>query len=382
MPLLSLGGGTFGKAILMMIRFITILLCVALSATAHAQQKKNFNVIAYYSHGPEMVDSLPAEKLTHIIFSFCHLKGNRLAVDNSRDSVTIEKLVDLKQRNNNLKVLLSLGGWGGCKTCSDVFSSKEAIREFSQSVLALNKHFKADGIDLDWEYPAISGYPGHPFKPEDKQNFTTLVRDLRETLGPQYEISFAAGGFQTFLEESVEWEVVMQHVDRVNLMSYDLVHGFSTETGHHTALFSTSRQKESAHNAIQYLKRIGVPGEKIVIGAAFYARIWENVSRENNGLYQSGKFKSGVNFKDFDAVLSERKGYTHYWDETAQAPYAYNASKKLFATFDNKRSIARKTRYVMEEGLDGIMFWELPHDTFDGGLVDTIYTLKVGAMDK
>ena len=363
-------------------RFISVLWCVVLSAGAIAQEKKNFNIIAYYSHGPEQVDSLPAEKLTHIIFSFCHLKGNRLSVDNARDSVTIQKLVGLKRRNRNLKVLLSLGGWGGCKTCSDVFSTREAIREFSKSVLDLTTYFRTDGIDLDWEYPAIEGYPGHAFKPEDKQNFTILVRDLRTTLGGQSEISFAAGGFQKFLEESVEWDEVMKHADRVNLMSYDLVHGYSTVTGHHTPLFSTASQKESAHNAIQYLKRIGVPATKIVIGAAFYARVWENVAPGNNGLYQSGKFKMGVNFKDFDTVLSKQQGYAHYWEDIAQAPYAYNASGKLFATFDNKRSIARKTRYVIEEGLDGIMFWELPHDIFEGGLVDTIYNVKAGKPDK
>ncbi len=356
--------------------FIAIFLLVTVTNLLPAQNKP-FNIIAYYSHGPEMVDSLPAEKLTHIIFSFCHLKGNKLAVDNSRDSVTIGKLVGLKQRNPNLKVLLSLGGWGGCKTCSDVFSTPKAIHEFSESVLALSKHFRTDGIDLDWEYPAIAGHPGHPFKTEDRQNFTTLVSDLRKTLGNKYEISFAAGGFQTFLDESIAWKEVMKMVDRVNLMSYDLVHGYSTVTGHHTPLFSTSAQKESAHNSIQYLKNIGVPAGKIVIGAAFYARVWEGVAPENNGLYQSGKFKMGINFKDFATKLSESNGYTHYWDDTAQAPYAYNASEKLFATFDDKRSITRKTQYVIDEGLDGIMFWELSHDTFNDGLLDAIYKVKM-----
>ncbi len=360
-----------------MIRKILIVVFLLVTFTTLLPgQNKPFNIIAYYSHGPEMVDSIPAEKLTHIIFSFCHLKGNKLAVDNARDTLTIQKLAGLKKRNPDLKVLLSLGGWGGCQTCSDVFSSKAAIHEFSESVLALNRYFGTDGIDLDWEYPAIAGYPGHTYKPADRRNFTTLVKDLRNTLGNQYEISFAAGGFQTFLDESIEWVEVMKTVNRVNIMSYDLVHGYSTATGHHTPLFSTDKQKESAHNSIQYLKRIGIPANKIVIGAAFYARVWEGVAPENNGLYQPGKFKMGINFKDFDTKLSQSNGYTHYWDETAHAPYAYNAKEKLFATFDNKRSIARKTQYVIDEGLDGIMFWELSHDIFEGGLVDTIFKLK------
>jgi chitinase len=131
--------------------------------SSFGQARSDFNIIAYYSRGPEQVDSLPAEKLTHIIFSF----WNKLTVDNARDSTTIRKLVALKRRNPDLKVILSLGGWGGCETCSDVFSTKEAIREFSRSVLELSRSLKTDGLDLDWEYPAIEGYPGHPYKPQE-----------------------------------------------------------------------------------------------------------------------------------------------------------------------------------------------------------------------
>src|SRR5882672_3957909 len=80
-------------------------------------------VIGYYAGRPTGVDSFPTEKLTHIIFSFCHLKGNRLNVNNARDTLTIQTLVGLKEKHPGLKVILSLGGWGGCKTCPDVFST-------------------------------------------------------------------------------------------------------------------------------------------------------------------------------------------------------------------------------------------------------------------
>src|SRR6185503_14780635 len=99
----------------------------------------------YYSAGPDQVDNLPAEKLTHIIFSFCHLSGNVLSVSNKRDSLTIKKLVGLKKRNSSLKVILSLGGWGGCEKCSDVFSTDQARKQFSESVLKLNQYFHSDG---------------------------------------------------------------------------------------------------------------------------------------------------------------------------------------------------------------------------------------------
>ncbi|MFZ2905877.1 MAG: glycosyl hydrolase family 18 protein [Cyclobacteriaceae bacterium] len=343
--------------------------------TALGQSKSDLNVLAYYSAGPDQVDGLPAEKLTHIIFSFCHLQGNKLVVDNASDSLTIKKLVGLKKRNSKLKVLLSLGGWGGCKSCSDAFSTAGARNEFSQSVLVLSQGLQTDGIDLDWEYPTIEGYPGHPFKPEDKVNFSELVISLRNTLGSKFEISFAAGGFQKFLDESVDWQSVMKVVDRVNVMSYDLINGYSQVTGHHTALYSNPKQAESTHNAVQYLINIGVPRSKIVIGAAFYARVWEHVPGENNGLYQQGKFKESVDFRNFEKGL---KGFQWYWDETTQAPYAYNKEEKLFATADDRKSMAIKTKYAIDQKLNGIMFWELSLDVQKDGLVDTINKVKRG----
>ena len=351
------------------------LVCLVVWDT-HAQPVSNFTVTGYYFGGPETVDSLAAEKLTHIIFSFCHLTGNKLTVDNIRDGEAIKKLIGLKKRNKSLKVLLSLGGWGGCKTCSDVFSSPDARKEFSQSVLDLSKHYGTNGIDLDWEYPAVEGYPDHAYKPEDKQNFTALVRELRKTLGRNYEISFAAGGFQKFLDEAVEWKEVMKDVDRVNLMTYDLVNGNSTVTGHHTALYSSPEQHESTDNAVKYLINMGIPANKLVIGAAFYGRMWENVAATRNGLYQSGKFKRGVNYKNFNTELTPSKGFVSYWDDVTKAPYSYNSQEKLFITYDDKRSMELKTKYVVDHHLNGIMFWELTNDSYEDGLLNTIDQMK------
>ncbi|HEX6223357.1 MAG TPA: glycoside hydrolase family 18 protein [Chryseolinea sp.] len=358
------------------IKSLALLIVFAALANSYGQSPNKFTVTAYYFGGPEKVDSLAVEKLTHIVFSFCHLNGNKLKVDDEKDSLAIRKLVESRKRNPSLRVLLSLGGWGGCKTCSDVFSTAEGRKEFSQSVLELNRRYGTDGIDLDWEYPAVEGYPDHAYKPEDKQNFTALVRQLRSTLGNEYEITFAAGGFQQFLDEAIEWKEVMAIVDRVNLMTYDLVNGNSVVTGHHTGLYSSPEQHESTNNAVQHLTKLGIPSSKIVIGAAFYGRMWENVAGINNGLYQLGKFKKGVNYKDFAKEITPSKGFVLHWDDVTKSPYAYNREQKLFFTYDDKRSMDLKARYVVDKGLNGIMFWELSHDTYKDGLLQTIYNVK------
>ena len=357
---------------------LIILMFVSCSTVKNAKEstKAEISVIAYYSGNADAIDKYDIKKLTHIIYSFCHLKGNRLNVDNQGDSATIKKLVSLKKDHPTLKVLLSSGGWGGCEFCSPVFSTEAGRKEFAESVKELNDYFQTDGIDLDWEYPGIPGHPGHAWKAEDKPNFTELVKSIRNSLGEKHEISFAAGGFPKFLEESIEWEKVMPLVNNVNLMSYDLVSGFSTVTGHHTPLYSSDKQKESADDAIRYLLSIGVPADKIVIGGAFYARTWENVENVNNGLYQSGKFKSFVPYAQFEKGLNEKDGFVFYRDTIAKAPYAYNAAQKIFATFDDALSIQNKTQYAIDLGLKGIMFWEMTLDKPTDGLLDEIHKIK------
>ncbi len=272
--------------------------------------------------------------------------------------------------------MLSLGGWGGCEPCSDGFDSAEKIAVFAKSVQEVNAYFKCDGLDLDWEYPSIEGFPGHKFQPQDKSNFTALVVALREALGPKNELSFAAGGFMKYLKEAVDWKAIIPLVDRVNIMSYDLVNGYATITGHHTPLYSVKNEEESTNKAVDYLLDLGLPSNKLVIGAAFYTRIWKNVASMNNGLYQSGIATNGINFKDFDTKLTKNKGWNYFWDEKAQAPYWYNEKEQLFATGDDLKSVGVKTSYAIKKKLGGIMFWELILDKTQNGLVDAIDKVK------
>ncbi|HMH20454.1 MAG TPA: glycoside hydrolase family 18 protein [Puia sp.] len=354
---------------------------VALAVLAHvalASRAQGPAVIGYYAGRNSAIDSFEVEKLTHIIFSFCHLKDNKLWVNNANDTAIIRHMVALKSRNPGLKVILSLGGWGGCRTCPQVFSTRKGRKEFCSSVKELAGYFQTDGIDLDWEYPALSNVPGYPFSPADKDNFTRLIKQLRRKLGRQQEISFAAGGFTKYLERSIDWKKVVPRVNYINLMTYDLVSGYDTVSGHHTPLYSTPHQVESTDHAVRWLDSMGMPRSKIAIGVAFYARIFAGVDSINNGLYRPCVFKRGVSYRDQAAVFSTDSGYAYHWDPIAQAPYLYNASQKLFVSYDDTLSIRLKTRYAIEKGLGGIMFWQLGEDRFHDGLLNVIDTTKKG----
>lgn len=342
---------------------------------------KEIAVIAYQHGDTSDVDKYAIGDLTHLIYSFLYLNGNEISIATEQQRADIVRLVALKKVYPGLKVLVALGGWGGCETCSDAFSTEKGREAFAASVKVLLSDYDLDGLDLDWEYPAVEGYPGHRFRPADRPNFTALIRVLRDILGNHYELSFAAGAGPKYLHDAVDWSEIMPLVDRVNLMTYDFVNDNSTSTGHHTPLYSTAAQAASTDHAVRHLLDLGVERQKILIGAAFYARIWDKVDAgDGDPLYREARFKETVGFKKFAKYFGYH--FVAYWDAEAQAPYTYNGTDKIFGTFDDRRSVRLKTRYAIDRGLGGIMFWQLGDDSYRGGLLAAISEVKRMAQPK
>jgi|TARA_B110000914_G_scaffold41559_1_gene34933 chitinase len=351
---------------------LILLLLFILSCSNNTEIKPQ--VIAYYAGDEKSIDEFNLDGVDQIIYSFLHLKGNKLAIDNKTDSLTLINVVNQKNKYPKLKVLVSLGGWGGCETCSDVFSSKEARMEFAISTADIIESFNADGIDLDWEYPGISGFPGHSYKPEDRENFTELLIQLRRYMKKEDILSFAAGASNRFFKNSIEWDKVMPLVNNVNLMTYDFYGSGSTKTGHHTALSSSEFQDRSAKSSIEALINLGVNPKQIFIGGAFYIKTFKNVENINNGLNQNTEWNKSYNQINFEDV---RSNFSFYWDSLANSPYAYDSINKIFATFDDHKSIKLKSKYALEKKLGGIMFWQLMNDKKQNGLLKTmVNTIK------
>jgi chitinase len=55
-------------------------------------------------------------------------------------------------------------------------------------------------------------------------------------------------------------------------------------------------------------------------------------------------------------------GFTRYWNSSARVPYLYNATSKVFITYEDEASIHEKGNYIIGKGLRGGMFWELNAD--------------------
>lgn len=350
-------------------------------------------IMAYYvperDYQPEKV---PVEKLTHIIYSFTKvIDGEMKFRDPAESGKKLEQLVLQKKRNPALKVMIACGGWGA-DGFSDMALTRESRQKFVSSAVAFIEKYQLDGIDIDWEYPGISG-AGTMARDEDKQHFTFLMQELREALDgierPQV-LTFASAGWKRYYNY-VELDEVMPVVDYMNVMTYDQVGGNSPYTGHHTALgwiteedmagtpalaYFERRKEEmakrgylweprSAAKIIDFCIRQGVDPAQIVIGAAFYGRAWKGVHPGENGLYQ----KNGgahIGWSGYSQIRKEFEpdpAYTRYWDDVAKAPYLFNPADSIFISYDDTVSVRLKTEYAIENKLGGIMFWQLGNDT-------------------
>ncbi|MEL6255689.1 MAG: glycosyl hydrolase family 18 protein, partial [Bacteroidota bacterium] len=310
-------------------------------------------IIGFYHGDGSDLEKYKIEKLSHIVFCFTTLKGHIIDFKTNQDKRTLEKLCALKKNYPNLKVLVSFGGWAGCYSCSNVFAREVYRKRFAESVRDLLIQYGADGFDLDWESPVIGGPPNHTASKEDKANFTDLIKKLRNTLPSEMELSFDANTFKSYVEKSVDWDSVMQYVDYVNLMTYSLPGNDPNRTGHHTALFSSVAQKESVDMAIRRLDSLGIPKQKLILGAAFYGEMVETVDTLNHGLGRKGKFIAHVNYQQISNRMLKNKDYEYYWDSSSQAPYLYNPNNRCFITFDDRKSVVLKTKYALENKLGG-----------------------------
>ena len=64
-------------------------------------------------------------------------------------------MVSIRKSNPELKIVLSVGGWGA-DGFSQAARTKEGRERFAASALAIVKEYGLDGIDIDWEYPGTS----------------------------------------------------------------------------------------------------------------------------------------------------------------------------------------------------------------------------------
>lgn len=328
-----------------------------------------------------------ARKLTHINYAFANVtEEGEVVLEHPEDPERLRQLVDLRNINPGLKILLSVGGWSWSDYFSNAALTEEARNRFARTAVELLAQYRLDGLDIDWEYPGQAG-EDNVFRPEDRENFTLLLETVREHLNRQglrdgrtgpdhYLLTIAAGADRSFLDHT-RMAQAQQYLDFINLMTYDFHGSWTDHTGHLSNLFppAASRvpKEPSVMASVKYYRVAGVPVHKIVLGVPFYGRGWAGVTRTDNGLYQSyEKPLGGIPYDSLEVHYINKDGFIRYRDEASDSPYLWNSDRGIFITYEDSISLMHKAAYIKTSGLGGVMYWEYSQD-HDGTLLNTLY---------
>ena len=311
-------------------------------------------VVAYVTSWSEVMPD--PQYMTHINYAFGHVNEsfNGVKIDNEE---RLRQIVDLRKQKLELKVLLSIGGWGSGHF-SEMAANDEYRRAFAADCDRVVKEFALDGIDIDWEYPT-SSMANISSSPDDTENFTLLMQDIRAAIGNEKELTLATVASARY----IDFKAILPSVDFVNIMAYDM----ASAPKHHSALYPSGHSGDiTSDGAVTAHLKAGVPPSKLVMGMPFYGRGGDG--------YPS--------FQDYNKVGNTDTQYTEKWDEVAQVPYLADKNDTLVFGFENPRSLAIKCQYILDKDLLGGMYWDYSGDNEQGDLRRTVAENLLGKPHK
>ncbi len=296
--------------------------------------------------------SIDAMGVSHLNYAFAEIKDNRIwLLHQKTDTVNFRNLNELKKINPDLMVIISIGGWKGSKHFSDAVLTDTSRSNFALSAVDIVNKYDLDGVDIDWEYPGMYG-DSNLYRPEDRENYTLLFKDLREKLDAlsvlthkKYFVTTAIGGSLGFLQHT-DLAAAQKYLDYISLMGYDFDESYDNIAAHHSNLFSPPDMPYiySDDFCVRNLLKVGVKPSKIVMGVPFYGKGKIVNSSDNHGLYQipvqAMAFWGGyTRIKD---SLVNQNGFVRYWDDVSKMPYLFNEEKKMLIVYDDEESMKYK----------------------------------------
>ena len=367
-----------------------------------------------YGRDVQIAD-VPADQLTHLIYAFARIDpSGQLALFDSyaatekrfteagdavggeadqwyyapedlRSSQTIwgnfNQIAALKELHPHLRTSIAIGGWtlsGNFSTTLDTAAEREL---FADSVVSfLRSYTMFDGVDFDWEYPGGGGLESNAVSPADGANYSAALRLVRQKLdalevetGRTYEISVAAPAGSDKIV-NLNLPELKEVVDFFNVMTYDFHGTWESATGHQAALQGDAIGYD-IRTALDLYLQAGVDPARIVLGLPAYSRAWSGVqsSPETDGVEDygygdaaggaaPGTYEAGV--YDYKDLLAQYRagGWQLVWDDNAQAAYLWHPQQQIFSSFETPATVALKSAWAREQGLGGVMFWDLSND--------------------
>jgi chitinase len=190
------------------------------------------------------------------------------------------------------------------------------------------------------------------------------MKALRNKFGQNFIVSAAitADASNGGKLEKANYAEAAKHMDYILPMTYDFFGGWSAQgpTAPHSPLRAypgIPQQGFNTEDAINKLKSLGVPANKMAIGLPMYGRGWTGVNQSAPGGSASGPatgIEPGV--QDYKVLITQCPPT----GEIAGTAYAHCGNN--WWSYDTVKTISEKTKWARQQGLKGAFFWEMSGD--------------------
>ncbi len=293
-------------------------------------KKQGGRVIGYFTnwavyndyHQKQSPNDLPWDKMTHINYSFFQIEDNKIAsIDpwadfdeaNGGGLNMFGELKSCKEDYPETSLMASVGGWTRGDKFHEMVSSQSSRTTFINSCIQFLKDYPYfDGIDLDWEYPAIDRDPdyddcadrGCPGGADDTVNYAAFCKELRAALDKEFgagvkELSACVPADPDKIDIQ-DLKTVAEACNFVNLMTYDYHGAFDptpaidpdSHLGYNSPLYRPAgddlkgSETWNTKDSVDYCISLGIPKDKLNIGTPYYSRGWSGVPADENGYPQ------------------------------------------------------------------------------------------------
>ncbi|MGH7978084.1 MAG: glycoside hydrolase family 18 protein [Limisphaerales bacterium] len=318
--------------------------------------------------------------LTHIIH-FSVIPNSDGTLNSSDNDITLANSADIvtRARAAGKPVIICVGG-ADSETDFEAATTNPILPVFINNLTNFMAARNYDGVDIDWE----------PLTAADAPSFTNLVYSLRSALNHfsgHKLLTVAAGAYPPYGDpptaEYTMFAALQNQFDQINIMTYDLsgpyegwVSWFNSPIYDGGYRFpSTGGLVPSVNGAVSNFVVNGVSPSRLGIGIAFYGDVWEGGAGASTGGVtqprQSWTAAPVMTDATYDTIIARYyQTFLYHWDTNAQAAWLSisnaDASDDMFISYDDPRTCESKVSYARNEGLGGVMIWELSQDFQSG----------------
>lgn len=281
-------------------------------------------IVGYYPTWSTWWGEPDYDKVSLICLAFAEMRGDgHLYYDGLRE---IKHVIE-NAHKKGAKVVVSLRDAQNVSAAlADAKLRENLAKEVKECIAELN----LDGVDVDYEE-----WGGD--NETKRKNLEQFYKDIRAQIGDGYLLTAAVGG-KTHPDSELS-ESLLSHLDYVFPMIYDACGGWEGggwgQVGQHSGY-------EYFQDVIKfYTTEMKVPKEKLCAGLPFYGY----------------EFKSATSTEGAGSVA-----YRELFDRFPNEDVAGTDNIGLI-WYNGIPTIQKKCQYVMDEGVAGVMIWELSQDT-------------------